>query len=128
MKIRIARHTANLKQITAFYCDVMGFNILGKFDDHNGYNGVFIGQNQQNWHLEFTTSADAPQHLPDEDDLLVWYADSQQEYDDINHRLSQHSIPSIKAKNPYWNDNGTTYTDPDGFRIVIAKPPAYVSI
>ncbi|WP_342646704.1 VOC family protein [Mucilaginibacter sp. CSA2-8R] len=127
MKLRIARHTQHLQNIINFYVDVMGLQILGKFNDHNGYNGIFLGLSEHDWHLEFTTSAEAPQHQTDEDDLLVWYAASQQEYEEINQRFVQHAITPITAKNPYWNDNGTTYTDPDGFRIVIAKPPTYAS-
>jgi len=127
MKIRIARHTQHLQSIIRFYEDVLGLKILGQFNDHDGYSGVFIGLNKHDWHLEFTASAEPPQHQPDEDDLLVFYASDQQEYDDINYRFLHHSIMPIMAKNPYWNDNGTTYTDPDGFCIVIAKPPAYAS-
>lgn len=29
-------------------------------------------------------------------------------------------LSSVQSKNPYWNNNGSTYIDPDGFRIVIA--------
>ncbi len=127
MKIRIARHTQCLQSITNFYVDVLGFKVLGRFNDHNGYNGIFIGLKQHDWHLEFTTSAEMPNHQPDDDDLLVWYSDSLQEYDEINQRFAQYTLSPITAKNSYWADNGTTYTDPDGFRIVIAKPPAYAS-
>lgn len=127
MKIRIARHTQHLQSIIHFYVDVLGLNILGQFSDHDGYSGIFIGLSQHDWHLEFTTSAEAPHHQHDDDDLLVWYATSQQEYEDINQRFLQDSILPVTAKNPYWNSNGTTYTDPDGFRIVIAKPPNYAS-
>lgn len=127
MKIRIARHTNHLQNIIRFYVDVLGLKLLGKFNDHDGYSGVFIGLSGHDWHLEFTTSIEAPQHQPDDDDLLVWYADTQQEYEEINLRFLQNSILPVNAKNPYWNNNGTTYTDPDGFRIVIAKPPAYES-
>lgn len=127
MKIRIARHTQHLQNIIHFYVDALGLKLLGQFNDHDGYSGVFIGLNQHDWHLEFTISAEAPQHQPDDDDLLVWYAGNQQEYEQINQRFLQHSIHPVTVKNPYWNSNGITYTDPDGFRIVIAKPPAHAS-
>ena len=120
MKFRVARHTNNLKAITTFYTGVLGLKILGSFKDHDTYSGVFLGVQGLDWHLEFTSSNDAPAHQPDEDDLLVFYADSQDHYNKLLQRFSDNNIPSVTAKNPYWNVNGTTYLDPDGFRIVIA--------
>ena len=35
--------------------------------------------------------------------------------------LKDKGINSEKAKNPYWNTNGFTFKDPDGYRIVIAN-------
>lgn len=120
MKLRVARHTANLEPIIHFYHDLLELEVLGSFEDHDGYNGVFIGLNNTGWHLEFTTSAQAPQHEPDEDDLLVFYQQSVADYEALKQKLEAHHVPMVAAKNPYWNANGCTYLDPDGYRIVIA--------
>lgn len=121
MKLRTARHTAHLQPIIDFYCGVLDLEILGKFHDHDGYDGVFIGNRGADWHLEFTVSQEKPQHQPDQDDLLVFYAESDAEFEHLTEKFRISNIQEIKAKNPYWNNNGKTYTDPDGFRIVISK-------
>lgn len=119
MKIRIARHTTDLDQIVAFYQNVLGLEILGSFKDHNQYDGVIMGLNNESWHLEFTASNEKPDHKPDEDDLLVFYTHSQVEYDQLLKKLKSGGIEEVSPKNPYWKENGTTFLDPDGFRVVI---------
>lgn len=121
MKLRTARHTANLQPIIDFYCGVLDLEILGEFHNHDGYDGVFIGNRGSDWHLEFTVSSEKPQHEPDDDDLLVFYAESDAEFEHLVGQFSSNNIEPVAAKNPYWNANGKTYTDPDGFRIVISK-------
>lgn len=121
MKLRTARHTADLQPIIDFYCGVLDLEILGEFHNHDGYDGVFIGNRGSDWHLEFTVSSERPNHRPDEDDLLVFYTESDAEFEHLTQQFRINNIPEIQAKNPYWNTNGKTYTDPDGFRIVISK-------
>lgn len=124
MTFRFARHTNNLEQIKSFYTEVMGFDLLGGFQNHNGYDGVFIGKSNENWHLEFTQSWEKAIHSFDEDDLLVFYPNSKLEFESLLERLTQHNILFIEAKNPYWNDievsGGKMFLDPDGYRIVIS--------
>lgn len=35
-------------------------------------------------------------------------------------RFYDNNITTIKAINPYWNENGQMFQDPDGYRIVIS--------
>ena len=77
MKFRVARHTSKIDTIINFYHSILGFDILGSFENHDGYDGVFLGLKDENWHLEFTISETSPNHHPDEDDLLVFYANSE---------------------------------------------------
>lgn len=128
MKFRSARHTNNLAPLVAFYRDALGLEVLGKFDSHDGYDGVFLGIPGADWHLEFTVSDEAVKHKPDEDDLLVFYPASAEEYERIIRRFSENNIPALEPKNPYWKANGITYADPDGYRIVIVKPVAPQSL
>lgn len=120
MKLRTARHTDRLEEVVSFYIENLGLKILGSFKDHDSYDGVFIGKEKADWHLEFTTSGSKAKHLSDEDDLIVFYCDSQDEFEIIRENFKRNNIPAVKAKNPYWQQNGLTYLDPDGFRIVIS--------
>ncbi|MGV0964542.1 hypothetical protein [Empedobacter falsenii] len=42
MQFRVARHTNQIKGIKDFYIKVLNFDILGEFQNHNGYDGIFI--------------------------------------------------------------------------------------
>jgi len=95
MKFRFARHTNNLDAIIHFYHNILGLEILGSFKEHDGYDGVFQGIKNENWHLEFTISDKSPNHLPDEDDLLVFYPDSESEYRALIEKLKQANIPEV---------------------------------
>lgn len=112
MKFRIARHTNDLKKVISFYTDFVGLRVLGSFEDYEGYDGVFLGLKDLDWHLEFTRSKEIAQHISDEDDLLVFYAKSEEEYQNINTRFIENGYSNRQAKNPYWNENGSYYLDP----------------
>lgn len=119
MTLRVARHTNNLENIEAFYITILGFERLGGFQDHNGYDGVFIGKPNLGWHFEFTQSDDLVNHTFDEDDIIVLYPETILEYTTLIHSIST-NISFITSKNPYWNQNGKMFLDPDGYRIVIS--------
>ena len=120
MTFRIARHTDNLNSITDFYTQILGLTILGNFENHDNYDGVFLGKKGLDWHLEFTTSPEKSQHQFDEDDILIFYPISSAEYENILNQIELNNISVIKAKNPYWNKNGVTIKDPDGFNVIIS--------
>ena len=121
MKFRIARHTTDLQAIIGFYCGVLDLELLDEFHNHDNYDGIFIGNRDADWHLEFTISDVKPQHYPDPDDLLVFYPQSEASFDHIISKFRLNKIQELEPKNPYWKIHGKTYSDPDGFRIVISK-------
>lgn len=120
MKFRIARHTTDLNRIIDFYGRILGLKVLGEFKDHHGYSGVFMSVPGETWHLEFTVSDTAPIHQPDDDDLLVFYASSLEEFAAMKTRFVKNHVKQVKPPNPYWEKNGITFEDPDGFRVVIS--------
>jgi len=122
MKFRVARHTTNLQIIIDFYTQNLELEVLGRFEKHNNYDGVFLGKKGLDWHLEFTVSLEQPKHHPDEDDLLVFYTQNANEFDRIKANFDQNQQRPIVAKNPYWNQHALTYLDPDGFGVVLVHP------
>jgi catechol 2,3-dioxygenase-like lactoylglutathione lyase family enzyme len=120
MVLRVARHTNNLEKIEAFYVNILGFERLGGFQNHNNYDGVFIGKSDLDWHFEFTESNDKANHHFDEDDIIVLYPTTILEYNNLLDSVSNNNISIITSKNPYWNENGKMLLDPDGYRIVIS--------
>ena len=73
-QVRIARPTDRLEEVVAFYRDGLGLRELGRFSDHEGYDGVMLGLPEATYHLEFTqhrTGSPAP--APSADNLVVLY-------------------------------------------------------
>lgn len=123
MILRVARHTNSLEKIENFYVNILGFERLGGFQNHNGYDGVFIGKPNLDWHFEFTQTETKANHTFDEDDIIVLYPETILEFSRLIESISK-NVSFISSKNPYWNQNGKMFLDPDGFRIVISDVKA----
>lgn len=121
MNFRYARHTQKIESLIYFYTSVLNFEVLGKFENHNGYDGVFLGIKGENWHLEFTQSEEKPDSKFDEDDALVFYPTMQKEYDEILENLQKFEVPILEPKNPYWKDKAICFEDCDHYKIIISK-------
>lgn len=121
MEFRYARHTQKIESLIYFYTSVLNFEILGKFENHDGYDGVFLGIKGENWHLEFTQNEEKPQSHFDEDDALVFYTKTQESYDEILENLKKFEVPLLEPKNPYWRDKGVCFEDCDHYKIIISK-------
>ena len=118
MTFRYARHTTNLQEIEKFYTEIVGLEKIGSFENHNNYDGLFLGHKNSNWHLEFTTSTNKPNSKFDQDDILVFYLNSEIELAQIKKTIKQKNINLEVPKNPYWSENGIMISDPDRFKVV----------
>ena len=121
MKFRFARHTNDLDKLKQFYTNILGFEVLGSFENHNYYVGIFIGKQNLDWHLEFTQSDEIVAFNFNEDDILVFYPETLVEYDALIENCNKNNIGFMASKNPYWNENGKMIVDPDGYRIIISN-------
>jgi hypothetical protein len=120
IQFRVARPTHQIEKIIEFYHHGLGLEIIGSFEKHNGYDGVMFGLPSADYHLEFTQHAEpAPVPPPSEDNLLVFYIPDRARRDEIALRLQGMGYPTVKPENPYWELNGITICDPDGWRIVL---------
>lgn len=125
MHFRYARHTLNLKKLEDFYTSNLNLELLGNFDNHEQYNGLFLGKKNLSWHLEFTENKTLPQHHFDPDDLLVFYPEDIKEYNLIMQNINENNICLLQPNNPYWKENGIYIKDPDGFGIIISDLKIY---
>jgi catechol 2,3-dioxygenase-like lactoylglutathione lyase family enzyme len=124
MKVRFARPTDQLDAVVAFYRDGLGLPVIGGFEDHAGYDGVFIDLPGSGAHLEFTTHVSgSPCPAPTLDNLLVIYTDDASGPVEYAERLREFGVEPVEPENPYWLSAGAlTFEDPDGWRVVIAPP------
>jgi catechol 2,3-dioxygenase-like lactoylglutathione lyase family enzyme len=116
MQARIARHTQRLDDLVRFYRDGIGLIEIGSFHDHDGYSGVFLGIPGTGAHLELTSGGEHAAPEPHPESLLVLYLGGGEAVDAVAARLG---VEPVAAANPYWNEHGLTFEDPDGFRVVL---------
>ena len=121
-KLRVARPTDQLPALLRFYRDGLGLVELASFVAHNGFDGVMLGHPQAPYHLEFTHQLG---HLvgraPTADHLLVFYLPDLLTWQAAVDRLQAHGYSPVPAYNPYWDQRGLTFEDPDGYRVVVQQ-------
>lgn len=118
--LRVARPTDHLDEVVKFYVEGLGFSILGSFKDHDGFDGVMLGQPGGPYHLEFTTQfGHAVGRAPTQDHLLVFYLPELEHWQTAVERLIAAGYPAVQSQNPYWEIKGKTFEDPDGYRVVL---------
>ena len=124
VQVRLGRPTNQLDEVTRFYCDGLGLDLLLEFEkDQAGYAGAIVGVPQTDYHLEFVTH-EAGLGLdqikpPTKDHLLVFYLENKTDYDEITARLAEMGHLPVAAENPHWDLDGVTFEDPDGWRVVL---------
>lgn len=120
VQVRMARPTDQLDKVKAFYVEGLGLEVVGQFENHQGYDGLMIGLPGRDYHLEFTQHVEgSPCPAPSHDNLLVFYMPNKYQIELVVNRLEGMGYPVIEPENPYWLDKGKTITDPDGWRIVL---------
>ncbi|EJP65724.1 uncharacterized protein CRV24_003266 [Beauveria bassiana] len=120
--LRVARPTDDIDAIIPFYRDGLGFEILLRFADHAGFDGVMLGRRGAAYHLEFTTRrGHVAGRAPTEDNLLVFYLAEDTAFRTAVARMQAQGFDAVASFNPYWDQKGKTFEDPDGYRIVLAN-------
>lgn len=118
--LRVARATDQLAEVVRFYRDGLGFEVLGSFEGHEGFDGVMLGHRGAGYHLEFTHHrGEQVDRAPTPENLLVFYLPDREEWETAVERMKKHGHAPVPAVNPYWDRNGVTFQDPDGYRVVI---------
>jgi catechol 2,3-dioxygenase-like lactoylglutathione lyase family enzyme len=118
--MRIARPTDHLDEVVRFYRDGLGFEVIGSFKDHDGFDGVMLGSRQGAYHLEFTQHrGHAAGRAPTQDNLLVFYLPDRIEWEHAIARMTAAGHTPVPSYNPYWDRAGKTFEDPDGYRVVL---------
>jgi len=100
----------------AFYRDGIGLSEVGRFRDHDGYEGVFLAIPGTNAHLELTAGGEHGGPQPHPESLLVFYLGDDEA---VQTTVSRVGLDPVAPANPYWAEHGLTFEDPDGFRVVL---------
>jgi catechol 2,3-dioxygenase-like lactoylglutathione lyase family enzyme len=118
--LRIARPSDELDALIPFYRDGLGLEVLYRFTDHDGFDGVMLGAAGAPYHFEFTRArGHVAGRAPTMDNLVVFYLPDQAAWAAAVARMRAAGFEPVAAFNPYWDRNGRTFEDPDGYRVVL---------
>jgi hypothetical protein len=104
------------------YCRGLGLQVVGSFENHEGFDGVMLGVGGASYHFEFTqcrTRHIAPSPTPE--DLVVLYMPVEAEWQAACASMLAAGFEQVASFNPYWDARGRTFRDPDGYRIVLQQ-------
>ena len=120
--LRVARATDNLNALLPFYKHGLGLVVLYRFEDHEGFDGIMLGREGAPYHFEFTrTHRHVAARAPTLDSLLVFYLPRAADWKAAVKRMRDAGFDPVPAFNPYWDRDGVTFEDPDGYRVVLQK-------
>jgi hypothetical protein len=120
--LRVARPSDDLDALMPFYSGGLGFEVLLRFENHDGFDGLVLGHSSWPYHLEFTRLRDHPAgRAPSRDHLLVFYHPDPVAWRRAVARMNAAGFEAVSSFNPYWSRFGETFEDPDGYRVVLQK-------
>lgn len=97
---------------------------IGRFEDHEGFDGVMLGEPGGQFHFELTYCRPHPvRPTPTPEDLLVFYVPDPAAWQQRCQAMDSAGFKRVRAWNPYWDRKGLTFEDPDGYRVVIQCAP-----
>ena len=122
MHMRVARPTDDLGAVVRFYRDGLGLEVIGSFIGHDGIDGAMLGAKGAGYHLEFTqNAAHKAGRAPTQDNLIVFYLPDETAWKATVARMETAGHKPVSSLNPFWDQCGKTFEDPDGYRVVLVN-------
>ena len=120
--LRVARPVTDLATTRRMYTQGLGLRELGAFENHEGFDGVMLGIPGAGYHFEFTCYRAYPvKPSPTDEDLIVLYLPDATQWKAACDRMLGAGFKPITAFNPYWDERGCTFEDPDGYKTVLEQ-------
>ena len=120
--LRVARPTNDLAALRHFYVEGLRLKELYAFAEHDGFDGLILGHPRAPYHLEFTRQAGVlVPPAPTAENLLVFYLPDAAEWQAAVARMQAAGYAPVPAHNNYWDRQGVTFADPDGYRVVLQR-------
>jgi hypothetical protein len=122
MQLRIARPVSSLERSVAMYCSGLDLAEIGRFENHEGFDGAMLGKPELPYHFEFTycrTHPVAPSPTPE--DLIVVYLPNPIEWHQYCASMLLAGFSEVTSFNPYWQRRGRTFEDHDRYRVVLQQ-------
>jgi catechol 2,3-dioxygenase-like lactoylglutathione lyase family enzyme len=120
--LRVARPSDDPDALIGFYRDGLGLDLLYRFQDHDGFDGVMLGRRGAPYHFEFTRGhGHEAGRAPTQDHLVVFYLSDPEVWRAAVERMRAAGFQPTPSFNPYWDRDGVTFEDPDGYRVVLQQ-------
>lgn len=120
--LRVARPVRDLARSVAMYVAGLGLMEIGRFENHDGFDGVMLGTPGLDYHFEFTFCRSHPvEPTSTPEDLVVFYIPEFNEWRERCSNLLDVGFVEAQPYNPYWGRRGRTFVDPDGYRVVLQQ-------
>lgn len=120
--LRFARPVSDLARSCRMYCEGLDLQVVDRFEDHEGFDGVMLGRAGAAYHFEFTHARHHPVlPSPTVEDMIVLYVPDEADWQAACARLTAAGFESVGAFNPYWERRGRTFVDHDGYRVVVQQ-------
>ena len=121
-KVRIARPVSALERTVAMYVEGLGLAVIGRFEGHDGFDGVMLGKAGLDYHFEFTYCRGHPvQPNPTPEDLVIFYVPERAEWERKCQAMLDAGFMEVAPFNPYWGQRGRTFEDHDHYRVVLEE-------
>lgn len=118
--LRVARPVSDLARTEDMYRRGLDLRMIGRFEDHDGFDGVMLAPAGSSYHFEFTRSrVHGVDPAPTVEDLIVLYIPAEDEWRARCADMLAAGFRRVESFNPYWDRRGRTYEDGDGYRVVL---------
>lgn len=122
--MRIARPVSDLARSVAMYRKGLGLAEVGRFENHEGFDGVMLGDQGQHYHFEFTFCRAHPvAPSPTAEDLVVFYLPDAADWRRACAAMLDAGFAEVAPFNLYWLQRGRTFEDHDRYRVVLEQAP-----
>lgn|SRR5690348_14698235 len=122
IRLRIARPVSALDRSVVMYRRGLDLLEIGRFDNHDGFDGVMLGRPELHYHFEFTYCRAHPViPTPTAEDLLVFYLPDADAWKQACASMLAAGFVEVSSFNSYWQQRGRTFEDHDHYRVVLER-------
>ncbi len=120
-KLRLARSTNQLERLIDFYCGGLGYEVLDRYEEQRGWDGVICGHRDWPYQFEFSQKR---QHeevpgAPTPNHFVVISIPDREEWKAVLGRLFDQGFQQVTNPQLYADGDSAAFEDPDGYRVVV---------
>ncbi|MBQ9241221.1 MAG: VOC family protein [Duodenibacillus sp.] len=122
-KVRLSRPTNNLERDIHFYRDGLGFDILDRFVEQHGLDGVIFGHRGWPYQIEVVSRRDEAEvpRAPSADMAMIFSIPEAENWEARLKALFDAGFSPVPLPSLYDDGASVCYEDPDGYRVILRR-------